>query len=239
MRVTPYLLLALGLLAGNSFAKDLGVQGTLWPILEVDMRKLMVEDAAKTDWTPAQEAVKDSAKSYLANLPKRRFESPDVTQTLWVDPSIVLESDIQAPVKQANGAYAWKVLAAKGTLLNPLEKFRPVTAFLVFDGADEKQLALVKEVLAKENTRIVPVEAGSGDLSKTNESLRRPVFYASDAMLSRFKVRYLPSLVYPGFGPRELYLGTTSYALPYRADEVLATWPSLGFAPKPTSQVKK
>lgn len=225
------LLLATALLAGNALAKDLGVLGTTWPVIETDMRQMMVEDAASTDWSAAQNGVKESGKKFLENLPKRSMGSPDVTQTLWVDPSIELGSDIQAPVKQADGTFAWKVIAAKGQLVNPLAQFRPVTAFLLFDGADEQQLALVKKVLQKESTRVIPVEAGRGSIAQNNEALNRPVFHASDAMLARFQVRYLPTLVYPGFGARELYLGATSYATPYNVDAVLQTWPSLGFAP--------
>lgn len=227
MNFRQWLILGACLAASSPHAKDLGVSGTIWPIIEIDVRQMMVEDAARTDWTKAQDALKDSAKSYIDNLPKRQLLSPDKTQTEWVDPSIVLSSDIQAPVKRADGTYAWTVIAAKGDIVNPLEKFRPVTAFLLFDGSDEAQLALVKEVLAREELRIIPVETGSGNLNSNVKALRRPVYYANDGMMARFRVRYLPSLVYPGFGEHRLFLGNTSFALPYKAEEVLKAWPDL------------
>lgn len=191
---------------------------------------MMVEDATKTDWTKAQEAVKDSAKNYIENLPKRQLYSPGKVQTEWIDPSVVLSSDIQAPVKRQDGTYAWKVIAAKGDVVNPLEKFRPVTAFLLFDGSDEAQLKLVKDVLVLEELRVIPVEAGAGNINNSVKELHRPVFYANDGMMSRFQVRYLPSLVYPGYGRHELFLGNTSFSLPYNANEVLEAWPSLNLS---------
>lgn len=208
-------------------AKDLGVQGMVWPITELDIRQMMVESAGRTDWTAAQDELKDSAKHYLERLPKRMLGSPDKTQTAWFNPSIVLSSDIQVPVKQSDGAYTWQVLAPKGSKVNPLEKYRPLTALFFFDSANADQLKMVQEVLAREPDRIVPIEAGAGDLKVVHELLARPVFYANDAMMNRFQIRYLPSLVYPGEGAQELLLGVTSFAAPYPSDEVLRAWPAL------------
>jgi conjugal transfer pilus assembly protein TraW len=229
------LLLCAGLFVATAHAKDLGTQGTVWPITEIDIRQLMMESAARADWSAAEDEVKSSAQQYLATLPKRDYTSPPKTRTDWMDPSVVITSDIQAPIKQADGSYAWQVLAAKGTKANPLVSYRPVTAMLLFDGANEQQLAAVKKVMAIENERIVPTEAGRGDLKKVNEALGRPVFYASDAMLQRFQIKYLPALIYPGYGAQELMLGVTSFAAPYPYEDILTAWPDLNYkvAPRP------
>lgn len=227
----------ISVLVSCAHAKDMGVQGNTWPIVEVDIRQMMVESAARANWGEAQTQAVDSAKQYLANLPKRRMGSPDKTQTTWMDPSISISSDIQAPVKQANGSFKWEVMHANGTKVNPLEKYRPVTAMLLFDGSDPDQLKAVKEVLAREPNRIVPVEAGAGDLKSDNDALKRPVFYANDAMMNRFQVRYLPTLIYPGTGAQELLIGIASFAAPYAPKEILTAWPALKATPVPT--VKK
>lgn len=223
--------IAVGLLcaAAVAGAKDLGVQGNVWPIVEPDIRQLLVENAAKVDWSKTQQKLKESAETYLDRLPKRRLPVAEVTRTDYMDPSIVLTSDIQAPVKQADGKYRWQVLFPKGMKVNPLHSQRPVTAFLMFDGSDEEQRELVKNVLALEKMRIVPVEAGAGDIAKTNEYLGRPVFHASDAMLARFNVTYLPALVYPGTGAYSDYIAVTSYARPFKAEPVLLTWSDIAF----------
>lgn len=224
---TPLISALLALAAAGSFAKDLGVQGTVYPIVERDIRQMMVEQAAQVEWDKVQEEVQAGAKAYLDNLPKRALPPAAQTQTVWMDPSIVLTSDIQVPVKGPDGTFKWQVLAAKGTRVNPLEQNRPVTAMLFFDGSDPDQLAAVAKVLEAEPMRITPVEAGKGSVRESHEKLARPVFHANDAMVSRFQLRHLPSLVYPGSGARSLYLGITSFAAPYLPSEILAAWPDI------------
>lgn len=234
MKLLPFLAL---LCAATSplYAKNLGVQGNVWPVVEVDMRQLMIESAARADWSEARDQATNSAKKYLQTLPKRSFPTPEKTVTAWVNPSVTVSSDIQMPVKNASGAYEWQVLAAKGSSYNPLSTVRPATAFLLFDGADEAQVKLVRAALALEPNRLVPVEAGRGDLGTNNKTLGRPVFYASDAMLSRFRVQYLPSVVFPGSGAQELLLGVTSLAPPFKAEELLKAWPGIQVSPQPAS----
>lgn len=214
-------------------AKDLGVQGNIWPIVEKDIREMMVEQAARTDWKPVQDQLKKSAETFTDRLPKRQMGSPDKTETNWIDPSIELTSDIQAPVKQPDGSIVWQVLAAKGTKVNPLHQMRPVTAFFLFDAADEDQLKLAKALFAREPDRIVPVESGRGNIKESSDVLERAVFHASDAMLSKFQVRGLPTLIYPGTGNRSDYIGVTTYARPYNVNEVLLTWSEIGIKAGP------
>lgn len=219
-------------------AKDLGVQGSVFPIVERDIREMLSAQAAGVDWSSKQAEIAESAKRYLDDLPKRVLPVVDKTSTVWFDPSIVLTSDIQVPVKGADGQYTWQVLAAKGSRVNPLEQNRPVTAMFFFDGSDPDQLKLLEQVVAQESTRIVPVEAGRGSVRESHEKLARPVFHANDAMVNRFQVRYLPTLVYPGSGQYRLNLGITSFARPFNAAEVLASWPDLGkpLAAQPASR---
>lgn len=210
-------------------AKDLGVQGNVWPIVEIDMRQLVAESASRADWGKVREEMTSSAKNYLDRIPGRILPAASETKTTWFDPSVVLTSDIQAPVESPDGTYSWKVLFPKGTKVNPLKTHRPLTAFLFFDGSKEDQVALVKAVLAKEPLRVVPVEAGMGKIKQTNETLKRPVFHANDAMINRFHVTNLPTLVYPGSGAQSLYLGITQFGPPLDPLQVLKLWP----APKP------
>jgi len=225
---------ALLIAASAPFAKDYGVQGNLWPITEVDVRQLIIGQAANVDWSKPQAQLKESAKNYLENLPKRRLPLAETTETTWFDPSIVLTSDIQVPVKQPDGSYVWTLMYPKGTRVNPLEKYRPVTAMLFFDGSQEDQVKMVQEVLLKEPNRIIVVEAGGGDLKALNETLKRPVFYGHDALINRFQVKYLPTLVYAGEGAEQNYLGITSFAAPFDANQVVQSWPALRPTPSST-----
>ncbi|EEF25409.1 conserved hypothetical protein [Ricinus communis] len=233
------LLLALALTGAAvlAYAKDYGVQANVWPITEIDIRRLLLESAARVDWSKVNSEAQESGRQYLSNLSKRQLPTIDHSAVSYFDPSIVLTSDIQAPVKQADGTYQWQVLYPKGTKVNPLDTARPVTAFLMFDGSQPEQVALVKKVLARSGDRIEAVEAGSGDLSQLGDSFTQTVYHADDAMIARFQVNYLPSLVFPGTGANSRSIGVAAFGAPFSADEVLQSWSDLTPAPA-TSTVR-
>lgn len=217
------------------FAKDFGVQGTAWPILEQDMREYVLEAASKTDWDAANDRLKESAKNYPETLAKRLWPAVTVTSTAWMDPSIELTDDIQAPVKGPDGKLQWQVMVPRGTRVNPLSQVRPSTGLLFFDGSDPTQLALVEQALKHAPGKLLPIEAGRGSVLESNKALKVPVFHASDEAVQRFQLRAMPTLVYPGSGMRALFLGNTVFAPPYTLDALTAAWPDLA----PTATVGK
>lgn len=217
------------LLAGflsHSIAMDLGVQGQVWPVTEIDFRQLMLESAGKVDLKAVQDEVKSSADKYFDGMPRRRLPSAEQTHTTFIDPSITVANDIMVPVADPAGDYQWQVLFAKGTKVNPLEKYRPLTAMLYFDGSSEEQLKFVREALAANPMRIVPVEVAGANVKTLSKSFNRPIFYANEEMMARFKVTELPALLYPGSGDMSLFLGLTAFAAPYKQPELEAVWSS-------------
>lgn len=232
------LLAVLLILPGVSSAKDLGVQGTVWPITERDIRELVMESAARADWKEAQLGVKESANSYADRLPRRTMTVAAKTETRWIDPSIKVDSDIKVPVKQANGEYTWQVLHKAGTSVNPLAMTRPNNAMFFFSGTDREQVALMKRLWAAAPGLIMPIDVSGSNVQKLSESSGFPVFYAHDAMLARFSINRAPSLLYPGAGDRKLYLGLTTLSRPYRDAAALAAISHLT-SPKTVSPLKK
>lgn len=214
------------LAAFPGYAADLGVLGNTWPIVEIDMRQLMLESASKVDMNKVQDDLKESTDKYFDNLPRRILPSAEKTYTRYIDPSITLESDIQAPVADADGNFQWRTLFTKGTRVNPLEKSRPLTAMLYFDGTSEEQLKFVREALAVNPMRIVPVETAGANVRTLSKGFNRPIYYANDLQMSRFRVTQLPALLYPGTGEYSSYLALTAFAGPYKVAELEAVWPS-------------
>lgn len=207
-------------------AKDLGVQGQVWNITERDMRELMMESAAGVDWDKVQKDTKENAEQYLDRLPKRVLATAPRDGLRWIDPSIVVPQDIQAPVKQPNGQLVWQVIVRKGQKVNPLQHVRPVTALFFYDGADNAQFELVLALSRSVPDYFMFIESGRGQIKEASESLGRPVFHANDALLSRFEVSSLPSMVYPGSGAQAGLLGVATFAAPYREQAVRLLWPS-------------
>lgn len=229
MKKTLALLVPL-LLCSSAFAKDYGVQGNVWEITEIDIRQVLMAEVAQANWESPKQELQESAKNYLTNLPKRYLPEPTETAIAWMDPSFVLQEDIKVPFKKHDGEYAWRVLHKAGTKVNPLDTVTPPTAMFFFDGSVPEQLKLAKDVLALEPNRIVPIEAGAGDLKTVNEYLGRGAFHGNDALIARFEVKYLPTLLYPGTGAKKSYLAVHSFARPFSASSVVDTWAIRGNA---------
>lgn len=216
--------LALALAAGAALAKDLGTQGRVWPIEEVDMRQLVAESAARVDWAAVEKQRQDSVSEALNSLPGRTLPTAAQTEVAWIDPSITIASDIRAPVRGADGKLQWQVLYRAGQRINPLTHVRPTTAMLFFDGSSRDQVEFVKAVLARNPLTIAPIDTAGRNPQRLAEDVGQPVYFASDQMLERFSVRHVPALLFPGSGVRELFLGLVSFSRPFRVADVEAWW---------------
>lgn len=219
-----------------SRATDLGVQGKTWPIIEIDMRKFLAEQAAHVNWSHVEDKLTHSAQHYLQALPKRDIPTIGTTTTRWIDPSIILSHNILAPQKNATGQWHWAVLFRKGTRFNPLTVERPIQAMLFFDSASRAQRAFVRAALEKYPDRLMPVDVDGNDPQPLTKSWGRPVFEATNAMLARFPVFAVPALLYPGAGAERLRLGMTAFAAPYSPAQLPAAWSELPPATTPISQ---
>lgn len=208
-------------------AKDLGVHGRVYDIIEIDMRALLVASANRADVDHLQQELRSSAERYLDNLPRRETGRVQRTQTRWLDPSFVLDEDIAAPMQNANGEWEWGVLHRKGTRFNPLTVQRPHNAMLFFDGNDAEQWIFVSKMVEAYPGKVMPVEATGANPERLALELEVPVFSATDQMRARFEIRATPSLLYAGEGPHTLELGMTEFAAPYSLEEAERAWPLL------------
>lgn len=199
-------------------ALDLGTQGTTYQIIEPDIRQTLVEAAAAADVKKFNEEREASARRFASTRPSFGLVPAGKTETLWIDPSITVQEDIQAPVKQADGSWKWQVIYPKGFRQNPLSVNRPLTAMVFFDPADPEQMALVAQLLRLDNKQFVPISVGTGDLNEISRQFRRPVFYASAPVLARFNVTHSPSMVFAQRSPTAPggdRIGVLSFAKPF------------------------
>lgn len=214
----------------TAHAKDYGVQGQAWPIIEINMTQLLVESASKVDWNTVNTKLAKSSKHYVSGLPPHDLPGVSKTQTVWFDPAITLSADIKIPVKQPDGKYAWMVMYKKGTRVNPLKVEHPVTAMFFFNGKDAAQAKFAEDLYAAHPTRIVLVEAGQGGITASAKKTGTAVFYASSQLLGRFNIQKLPTLLYPGQGEHALRLGETTFAPPFSVAQAAQAWSALATA---------
>jgi hypothetical protein len=209
-----------------AYAHDLGVQGRVWDITEIDIRQLVMESAVRANFGQYQNQREVSAKKFLDNLPKRTMGVTEQTETRWIDPSIEIASDIQgAGPNPTTREYEWSTMFKKGTRVNPLLVYRPVTAMLFFDGTSKEQIEFVENVLKEDRYgRVTLVEASGSNVGKLTKSFGRPVFYANEQMIQRFNITVSPALLYPGSKEHEGLLGLTMFASPYQVSALKAAW---------------
>jgi len=220
------------LLTVPAHSVDLGVQGSTWSIIEIDIRELLVESAAHVDWARVTDEVSRSASHYLDNLPRRVTSTVSQTRTRWLDPSFSLDQDIRAPVQNAQGEWHWQVLYHKGLRFNPLSVQRPHNAMFFFDGSVQDQVAVAAQLVSRHPAQLMLVEASGINPEPIAKKLHTPVYTTSAGLAKRFQIQATPALLFPGDGREALLLGLTEFAPPYSTAPVEQAWsalrPSLG-----------
>ncbi|MDI3258440.1 MAG: hypothetical protein QJR02_01955 [Sinobacteraceae bacterium] len=202
------------------FAMDLGTQGAVWPIREVNPLIEMLSRMADIDWQAKNRAIVREQEERLDNLPDAGLSAAPKTKTLFYDITLTLQDALQAPVKQDDGSIRWQVVYPAGTKVNPLEKITPPTRLLVFNARDAKQLAFARKVLAAWPDLVEPMLTGGG-LRKLAKELDRPVYYATPPLVRSFRLRAVPALIGVGAGTKAKYLAVTEFG-PDQLDPALA-----------------
>ncbi|WP_031570574.1 hypothetical protein [Acidithiobacillus thiooxidans] len=204
-------------------AVNLGIQGKVWPIAEVNILKLLVESATQVNWHHVQQGLLKKAENWGSQLPQWNFPEVSQTKTVWFNPSISLVKPVYGPKKSRNGNYEWALLYPAGTTVNPLQYERPPTDMLFFNGTVPAQVDLAKQALKAFGASIYIVET-AGNPENLAKSLDVPVYYANKGILARFPIRKLPTLMGVGTGPHEYDLALTELAPPFSVKQLQAYW---------------
>lgn len=187
-RFAAALACALALAAGTAAAKDLGVRGAVWPVEEPD---LLDEIEARL------EAMKTSGelarmRSESLTRARKRIEAPPRVPGIAparflrirrFDPSVAIERDIFA----VDGT----LIAARGTRINPLEKY-PLTRDLLF--IDGTRPVEVEWAIAREKPSVIVLLAGR-PLELMRAHGRAFFFDQGGRLARRFGLRATPSLL--------------------------------------------
>ena len=176
------------LLAGTAAAKDLGVRGTVWHIEEPD---LLDEIEARLEAMKASGELARVHREALESARKRIEAPPRVAgirparflRIRRFDPSVAIERDIFA--------HDGKLLAARGTRINPLEK-HPLTRDLLF--IDGTRPVEVEWAIAREKPSVIVLLAGR-PLELMRAHGRAFFFDQGGRLARRFDLLATPSMV--------------------------------------------
>ena len=198
----------------GAFSADLGIYGKVWDIKEIDLKQLIAEELHEVDVKQIQVTYKNQAEHFGENLTPNLLPNSDQTKTIYVDPSISLSKNIVI-----NG----KILYKKGSFVNPLTVIRPSDNMLFFDGDNQDQLNFALHALKVEPYRLMLVMTKGNPIQLANK-IHRPIYYATQGIISRFHITKIPTLLGVGIDHHMNELAITTFAPPYSIQVLKDCW---------------
>lgn len=187
------IILASCVISSISHARDLGVVGDVYDILEEDLFQTIESRyhsmKESGEWGNLQTAWQKQVIQYADRpTPVKSVSSTLVARTFTFDPSITLSHD----VLDAEG----HVVAASGTTVNPLKVLGLHKTLLFIDADDNRQLIWAKkqEKPLQGKTKWILVK---GSVSETSKYLNAPVYFDQGGKLvSHFHIEHVPAKLY-------------------------------------------
>jgi conjugal transfer pilus assembly protein TraW len=175
------------LLLGAIQAKEFGVQGTTYPVIEESLLEHLQHQL--TQLSPetvhlkqleVQERVKQSA---VNPKPVSGLHKALGFRTYAVDPTITLDKDIRD--------HHGNLIAAKGSRYNPLTTMQLKDSLLIFDGTDPDQITWAEG--QGDHTKWILTKGRPFDLMKQHD---RDVYFDQGGSICRqFKILAVPAIV--------------------------------------------
>ncbi|MCD6056287.1 MAG: hypothetical protein K0R12_1249 [Gammaproteobacteria bacterium] len=195
-------------------AKDLGVNGVLWPIEEINLKEAIASDASKVNWDKFNDQLKTQASQWGSHLKPLPLPIAEENKTQYVDPSITLSQGIWIDKEHYFPA---------GFSVNPLRWVKPVTAMLFFNGHSEEQVNFAKKAIQAVPGRLLLVMT-EGDPQMLGKEWHQPIYYANPNLINRFHIKATPSLLNIGVNEHRYQLVVSTFGLPYEASVLKKCW---------------
>lgn len=163
--------------------KVLETVGKTYQIAETDAVDDLEKRASRIDWNRMKKMVQPEKyrPQDLSNLPRARKSG-----SRMVDMTYTLDADIV----DTDGT----VLYPKGYTFNPLDYLVFNKTIVVINGDDRGQIDwFARSKFNKQTGAMLCITAGS--VTDLRKRFHRPVYYATSAILRRFSIRALPSVV--------------------------------------------
>lgn len=189
MKNVAGLIAALLMIIAPVYAKNLGNYGQLFPVIEEDIRQVIM---AKLHRLEQSGALKQHQQRIVARVEEQvirpkplHLHTTTTPKSHELDPSIVLNQTLYA--------HDGTLIAKKGTHLNPFERVSFSKTLFFFDADDPKQLAWVKTHYTHFDQ--VKFILTGGDVKAASEVLGS-VYFDLEGRLSRyFHLKHVPSVV--------------------------------------------
>ena len=183
-------ILALLLLATSVHAKDYGVQGHTYPIIEPDLLQQITGKLNDLDESGKLEEHNEILREQAIKASRRPKSVSGITKaiktrTYTYDPSITVPYDL----KDHKGQRFHKA----GSRVNPLQH-RNMTKDLIFiDGDDPVQVSWAMRSCTEFNAKIILIKGSPFDLM---EEYDRPIYFDQEGRItSKLGIKHVPAVV--------------------------------------------
>ena len=177
---------------GSAIADDLGRIGTLYRIGEKDLLEVITahfkEMERSGDLAKKQKEYQAQVISGFENpRPVLGLTKSTVARTYYLDPSVQADTDI----RDSEG----KLVAAKGTHVNPLSVVNLSNHLVFIDGREPSQVTLALDLAKQYQGKTKTILTGGQPLELMRK-LRVKLFYDQGGRLvQRFAIKHLPAIV--------------------------------------------
>lgn len=163
--------------------------GPTYAIAEPDLLLEIEKRTAQVDWEKAAQG----AAERLVKMPLPGLDLPTVNtaRVRHVDPTVVAQRDIALP----DGRLA----VTKGARVNPLDHLSLAHDYIVFDGTDERQVRMVRELAAKSAKPVFLMTSrfpqAQSNQPLLHERVGQPVYALTTQVIARLQIAALPTLI--------------------------------------------
>lgn len=169
-------------------AKDFGVQGHVFEILEQDFLEVINTRLKGVDWDKFNHKIQNQTKDYIENPTevigiKRAKEAKEY----FYDPTYVLDQDIYD--------HTSKLIHPAGTKVNPLEFTFLKEALLFIDGDDETQVKFALEAYKQKNEKLKIILVKGSPLKLQRKEKIWIYFDQGGVLTSKLGISEIPALV--------------------------------------------
>lgn len=175
-------------LAKEAEAKDLGVHGHVFEIIEQDFLEVINARLKAVDWNKFNQKIKNKTKDYVETPTAIKNITKAVeAKKYFYDPTYVLTQDIYD--------HTGKLIQTKGTKVNPLE-FTSLKEDLIFIDGDEKdqiKFALAQYKQKQERLKIILVKGSPLNLQRKEKIW---IYFDQGGVLTtKLNINEIPALV--------------------------------------------
>lgn len=171
----------------QSFAKDLGQYGTVYPINETPADQLIekrIQNISNEDRNRIETLFREKVQNRINQPIGKKLPNVEKAQSRLFNPSILFSEPIIDPSNE-------KIIAKAGTQVNPLDYVTLKKPLIFFDGNDEAQVQWVNERHSDSTLIIV-----NGEPLRLQKRLNRQIYFDQKGkLIERFSIRFLPTLI--------------------------------------------